>query len=324
MSITIKELAAMLDVSIATVSMALNGSDRVADATRQRIMRTAEACGYVPNNFGRSLRTRRSRILGCLTGSITSSFFSSLLEGIHRECEAHEYGLLTCFCPGLSGEAIKRQLTLMVQRSVDGIIFLCDPGEDGQWRTLLERHRIPFVFCSVYDGDEYAKVLIDNEHAGFMALDHLMEVGHRAFLCCDRDPRRFRGNAQAASRNPACRIIPFDCDNAAILELLRANPDVTAITTYSDDHAIELMRDLRAAGIRVPEDISIVGFDDMPCAAWPEFSLTTVAQPKIEMGSEAVRNVLNQMENPSAPMERTILPVDIVPRNSVKRIEVNT
>jgi DNA-binding LacI/PurR family transcriptional regulator len=289
MPVTIKELAKKLNISPATVSLALNDDARVAGKTREKIKRLAEKLDYVPNNFGRGLQSRRSRLVGYLCGSTTGSFFDLIIQGVGVTAAQNNYGLLTAITQ--SSQELEAQINIFLEKGVEGIITSYNYSNMKTYLPKIEKHKIPVVFCTSQDTAEYPHVLTDNTLGGRLAAQHLLALGHTEIACCGKDQHRLHGNLEAMKE--AGVFNPPIFQKAQELPELMKNHPFTAVIAYSDAQAIRIKHTLEAKGIRVPEDVSLVGFDDMWFAALEEFSFTTVSQPKMQIGQESMLTLLD-------------------------------
>lgn len=289
MSVTIKELARRLNVSPATVSLALNGDCRVAGETSAKIKALADELDYVPNNFGRGLQSRKSRLAGYLAGSVTGSFFDLIMQGIGETAAAADYGLLTGITR--ASEKIDAQVKIFIEKNVDGIILSSTYSAHIEQFEKVERRKIPMVFCSTQDSGGHPFVITDNFKGGRLAAGHLISLGHRQLACCRIEKDRLAGNLDAVHQHNLPEPVLFFDEND-LPAILEANPSITGITAYSDTQAIKIKHVIESLGLRIPDDISIVGFDDMWFSELQELRFTTIAQPKKEIGQAAMQMLL--------------------------------
>lgn len=307
MAITLNELAKQLGLSNATVSMALRNSPRIAADTRERVRKLAGELNYVPNNFGRGLQSRRSRLLGYMLGTVTRSFLNELLDTVGFASMYDGYGLLTGWVPD-TPEAFRSQLQLMLEKNVDALIFTLTGELVYPHIPLLRAHRKPFIFCSCYCPPEYDSVVGDHYLGGRMALEHLAEAGHRAVLVseCRSLEERLRGYSDAARE----REVTLHCyrSSGEIPAMLDAMPEVTAIAAFSDAEALEIRHLLQDSGRSVPGDVSLIGYDGAWFTQEREFSLTTVAQPVQEIGRSTYRRLTEILAGDSDPRQILLAP----------------
>lgn len=308
--VSIKDIAKAAEVSHSTVSRALSDSPLVSDETRARIQRLAQEMGYSPDAQARSLVMGRTQTIGLVVTSIADPFVAEVVEGI--ETAAHGYGYSVILAssnnePDREMDAVdmlrsKRVDGLIVTSSRVGVVYL----------EHLERIGVPIVLVNNHSeemGPYTFSISVDNVHGGYLASRHLINAGHRriAFVTGPADHSsslgRQEGYRQALAqagidRDPALtlpgdgRSTGGECALRALLEL---SDQPSAAFCYNDMTAIGLLRAARAAGLSVPGDLAIVGFDDIPFAAYVHPALTTIAQPKIEMGQQAMDMVMELM-----------------------------
>lgn len=321
--VTLKDVARELGLSTGTVSMALNNSPRVNAETARQVRAAVQALGYTPNNFGRALRSGKSRLIGYFSHHLDASFFADIFQGTGEKLAEREYGILSCWPAKCSAGNISNNLDMMLSKNVDGIIFV-----GGDWLSLgseafqmLDQRNIPFVFCSRYcQSYNVPFIVTDDLLGGELAANCLLEHGHRVILCEYNDSieRRLRGNLNAINNYSDAKSVVF-YQIAELPELIRKH-NATAVLTFSDQHAFDVMHTLRQAGYRIPEDISVVGYDDIEYAARPEFALTTIRQQRKKLGELVATYILDKLDGKN-PEKCQLLPPELVMRNSVRRLE---
>lgn len=334
MSVTLEEVARVAGVSRSTVSRVINEQPSVRPETRERVWQAIHECGYRPDPVARSLVTRRTQIIGVVIPEAVAQlfadpFFPLLLRGATETCNAQHYQLILALFDDPSKE---RDLYERVLRNgyVDGVVVasasLADP-----LISHLEEDGIPFVSVGRHPSKDVHFVDADNVSGAHMAVEHLIRLGHRriATICGRLDMAagkdRLRGYRQAleAHRIPVQNELIVEGDfseasgMAAMPPLLSASP--SAVFSASDTMAIGALKALRRAGLRVPEDIALVGFDDIPVASVVEPALTTVRQPIERLGSMAVEVLLGLLRDAPdvrAPTHKIILPAELIVRES--------
>ena len=321
--LTLSDVAKAAGFSPSTVSIVLNEaplSRYVAAATKRKIRETAERLDYHPDIFARSLRSRKSQTIGVLVLDLADPFCTRILQGIERKLLETPY--LPIIMDGNSNpNQVQRYSEMMVARRVEGLITVpnwllfdisaLEDISDSQLPTVVVGRDV--------DSPTINSVVVDNEAGGYTAMDHLYSLGHReiAFVCGPRrlsDSRlRWRGVRSFAKRaklrlTPAfIRSLPdisdsesgFEGSRNLVAEYLRSGKPFTAILAFDDISAFGAIRALVEAGRRVPEDCSVIGFDDIPAAALSTPGLTTIRQPMQEMGAyaaEAILKMLNKSE----------------------------
>jgi len=305
--VSIKDIARAAGVSHSTVSRALGDSTLVRAETRARIQRLASDMGYSPDAQARSLVMGRTRTIGVVVTTIADPFIGEIVQAV--ESTAHDHGF-TVILVSSNAEPDReiRAVEMLWSKRVDGVI-VTSSRIGALYHDYLERLGVPVVLInnrSRHGGLYTFAVNVDNRHGGCLATDHLIRLGHRriGYLTGPADHSddqdRLAGYRQALAEAG----IPFDpvlvvpgtgrADGGErALPVLRALQEPpTAVFCYNDVTAIGLMHAARQAGLSVPENLAVVGFDDIPFALYIYPPLTTIAQPKLEMGRRAVEMML--------------------------------
>jgi LacI family transcriptional regulator len=330
----LEEVARLAHVSRSTVSRVINDHPNVKPETKQRVWQAIRESGYRPHTVARSLVTNRTRTIGivipmAVTAVFTDPFFPLLLRGATEVCNIHEYQLL------LSLFTVPAQQEAMCQRVlrsgyVDGVIVASAAVDDPLIPSML-RDGVQSVSIGRHPDAKVHYVDGDNVGGARMAVEHLIRLGHRRIgtitgrleLTAAQD--RLDGYRQALQ---AHRIVVEDSlivegdfsERSGVMgmeRLLSASP--TAVFVASDSMAIGALKALREAGKQVPQDVALVGYDDIPIASLIEPGLTTVRQPIERMGSMAAELLLSMLNHPTdgeAPAHRIILPTELVVRAS--------
>jgi LacI family transcriptional regulator len=331
---TLEEVARLAGVSRSTVSRVINDHPNVRPETREQVWQAIRKSGYQPHAVARSLVTNRTQIIGMIipeavTTLFTDPFFPLLLRGATEACNAHHYQLLLSLFDDPAGQ---EELYQRVLRSsyLDGVILASTSLDDPLIPGLL-RDRIPFVSVGRHPNGRVHYVDVDNVAGARMAVEHLIRLGHQRIatitgrLDMTAGQDRLEGYRQAlkAHRIPVEEELIVEGDfteNSGMVgmqQLLSASP--SAVFIASDMMAIGALQALRQAGCQVPQDVALVGFDDIPIVSAIEPALTTVRQPIERMGSMAVEVLLSVLEGSSeeeAPAHRIILPPELVVRAS--------
>ncbi|MCX7775689.1 MAG: LacI family DNA-binding transcriptional regulator [Rectinemataceae bacterium] len=337
--VTIKDIAERAGVSKTTVSFALNAPERISRETYARIMAIVEELGYVPNPFARSLTTKRLGALGVLLPQPIGEVFdnphlSQVISGIGEECERRELSL--AMLPLIKGKILEAAR----KAYVDGLITI-GVGPDHEVVALLERNHIPFVTIDGEESSQTINIGIDHEKAAYDLMQHVVSLGRRRIaifaLAPDIKPheenrrsivveKRLEGFWQALApynlelerdvRIMGCpSSIQAGMQTARMLFSSYDRPD--AIVAMSDIAAIGVILAAREAGLRIPEDVAIAGFDGIPESMLIEPALTTIAQPGREKGEEAARVVLEMLDG--KPGRHVRLPYTLQIRASTLR-----
>jgi DNA-binding LacI/PurR family transcriptional regulator len=310
--VTIADVATAAGVSKTAVSFAFNNPEKLGPATLERVLGVAHELGYAPHPAARALSMRRSGTIGVLIPQRLSTvfanpFLSELIQGMGELCEEHDLTML--LVPPLDGSlegAIR-------QASVDGFISL-GLSPDDRALEMLDRIGIPAVLVDSDASPNHPAVNVDDAGGAEAAAQHVLELGHREIAIIVLPPTRGQaGHTPAASRRLAGYRAALDRAGApepftvtagvtmaagsrAFDSLPRGRRRPTAILAMSDMAAIGLMAGARAAGLKIPDDLSVVGYDDLPMAAWTNPALTTVRQPIVEKGRLAARLLIQRMK----------------------------
>jgi DNA-binding LacI/PurR family transcriptional regulator len=306
---TIREVAQRAQVSTATVSRVLAGIGNPKPDTASAVMRAVEELDYRPSGVARSLRMKRTRTLGLIVTDIQNPFFPELVQAADLAARSLDYSILLGSAAYDEMRAL-HYLDLMVDRRVDGMIVASSQISESSWEWLLASP-VPVVVVNAEPRDRMVTVIgSDNEGGSRMAVEHLVALGHRRIGYL-RGPQAFTAAApRLAGFRAACAEAGLDPDAMPVIrceglvesgelaaaQLLEQAPWVTAIACYNDLTAIGALRALRAAGRRVPEDVSVIGFDDIAAASWVVPGLTTISQQKGEMGRLAVEHLARALD----------------------------
>lgn len=318
--VSLRSLAEFLELSPATVSLVLNNSPvakAIPQHTKDRIFYAAKRFNYRPNFVARSLRSQRSYILGVLVPEVSAGYAALVLSGIEDYLLQEGYFYIVVSHRHKT-ELIDEYPGLLLERSVEGLIMVDTP--------CRKVPRLPVVSVSGHlDLEEITSIGLDHDRAAALALEHLVGLGHQriAFLkgqafSSDTETRWNAFHRQAERLQiplPSNLTVQLEGNSpspevghAAVRRLLSTHADFTALVAFNDVSAIGAIRALREAGLRVPEDVSVVGFDDIPFAAYQNPGLTTIRQPLWEMGKLAAETVLSRIASGnSAPYPKIVM-----------------
>ncbi len=330
--VSIKDVAEIAGVSVATVSRTLSRPEKVAESTREKVMAAVERCGYVTNVMASNFRRRKSQTIVVLVPDIANLFYASIVQEIEIVARKRGYQILlgeTQQDPEIEGA----YSALVSQRMADGIItlgmhipFKVDPrrkNPDEKWP--------PLVMVGEYTGSiPLPKVGIDNVQAAADATRHLVELGHKhiAFLggpkdftLCKERLKGFRRVMRKAGLEIPAGYIQYGefklaSGYSGAKSVLECNTRPTALFCANDEIAIGAMKALREAGLKVPRDFSLVGFDDLDIAAYCDTPLTTILQPRRQMGNEAIRLMLGLLAGEESLERYITLPHELIVRKS--------
>ncbi|MEW2108599.1 LacI family DNA-binding transcriptional regulator [Streptomyces albidoflavus] len=325
MAITSHDVARLAGVSQPTVSRALRDDPRVSRATREKVRRAAASLDYVPSEAGRTLSTRATRRVGVIVTDLANPFYPHVVAPLHDELERLGYRMM--LVTERSDEAVAGERLL--DQSLDGVV-LATATTDSRLPALLERRGTPHVFLNRDTGrpGDFASV-VDNEGGGRLVARELVPLGHRRFAGVFGAANTTTGRARelgfrlaladAGIGLPEDRVArgPFAYETGyeALPVLLAAAEPPTAVFCGNDVVAIGVLNAALAAGVKVPGDLTVVGFDDLPMAAWEAFRLTTARHGLGELARQAARLLVRRIGGEVDPAgERLVRPTEFVPR----------
>lgn len=329
MPITIADVAARAGVSKTTVSRVLNGKGELDAATADRVRQVIAELGYVPSARAVGLARGRTRIVGMLVPSLTWPWMGGVVQGAVDAVESEGYGLLLFTCN--RGEESMRQFASQVSaNSFDGLLVI-EPEGTLDYIAELHAGGLPVVLIDDRGHQpQFPSVATTNVDGGTAAAEHLVQIGRRRPLMitgvndfgCTQD--RSAGFAarfavDGIALDPALVFegdFTFDCGREVVKQALEQGLKFDAVFAHNDLSAAGAMTALREAGLRVPEDVPVVGFDDIPMATHTDPPLTTVHQPMREMGEAAARLLLSHFDGTPLPDEPTIIPTTLIVRGS--------
>jgi LacI family transcriptional regulator len=326
---TINDIASCVGLSKASVSRALNGKQDVDPETRKRVLKIAAQMGYVPSATARALSEGRSNCLGLLVPSLTWPWILEVLRGVAEEIERSGYSLM--LYTTASGADSERAFMSQVvpARAVDGLTLVIPPGMLDYIGGLAKGGLPVVVIDDRGHHPEFPTVATTNVQGGRTAAQHLIELGRRRIAMlngpleygCNRDRLEGYKSAlqQGGIRFDPQRVTSGDFAEgggaSAMRSLLQSDPRLDAVFAANDLMAFGAMRTLRNAGRRIPQDVAVVGFDDLPASALTHPPLTTIRQPLYEMGRTAAGMVMAAVRGESIP-KRIELPTSLVIRAS--------
>jgi len=333
---TIKDVAREANVSTATVSLVIHDHRRISEKTRKKVLKAVKNLDYRPSKIARGLVLRQTHNIGFLLTNDhflrTEPFYTHIFLGTEFEARDHKYYVLLNTIP-TEFDNENCQPRFVKEKNVDGIIIAGKVPDE--LIACLKPYNIPLVYVDYYPvvGKHYA-VMIDNIEGGKKATEYLASLGHQkiAFLGGDLEHpsirERFNGYRLALENLK----IPFDERSIftsesitsreggahATGELLKQNDSITAIFACNDAMGLGAMQHLKSIGLKVPGDISIIGFDDVEAGITSNPPLTTMRVPKIELGSQAMKMMVDVLENRTPKPHKILISVELIERNSTR------
>ena len=331
MDTTIKDIAEQANVSFATVSRALNNKYGVKQDTRRKVLEVARNLNYRPNAIARGLVTKQTNTIGLIIPDIKNPFFPEVAGGI-EECAADlGYNVFLCNT-NWSQEREEQYIDLLSERRVDGLI-VAPTGDSIDLLDDVIHEKLPVVYVSrAPEGTDRSYVVIDNVRGGFLATKHLIEAGYRTigFIGASQDEatcgERFEGYRTAFEKYGMTIADKYvkqgDFKQKSgynlVREMLDGGDYPRAIFAVNDLLALGAIQAVKNKGLRVPEDIAVVGFDDIPVASLQEIQLSTINQPKYEMGRTALELLVEIIKKGEdrVPTRKVMLEPELIVRRS--------
>lgn len=326
--VKISEVAKAAGVSTATVSRALSSPETVKPVTRERVMQVVKELDYRPNALARQLRTQETKTIVVIVPTLTNPLFAEAIQGVEIEAGAEGYQVLVA--------DVQKQITAenyylnaIRQREIDGVISMSARVAEKIVKEIADEYPLVVAIQSFPDG-RIPNVSIDNVAAARAVMKHLLRMGHRriAHITASSSLTVYQDRLDSYRDSLAEQGIPVDpgliCRGEASIRggyeqmerLLSAGTVFEAVFCAGDTMAMGAVKSLKQHGLRVPEDVAVVGFDDVEQAAFWDPALTTIRQPKQEIGRAAFRKLLSMIRKEPMPVARDILPFELVVRES--------
>ncbi len=332
---TINDVAKLAGVSAMTVSRVINNSGYIGRETRSRVEAAIAELAYVPNAVGRQLRSKRTNMLALVLSDIMNPFFTTIARGVEDVARAQGFSVMFCNTDESEAEEA-RYLLMLVQRQVDGVL-LVPASTSGKSLRLLSSHHMPVVVLDRrIQSRQIDSVRSDSEAGAYTLTQHLIGLGHRRIAVLTGRRSVSTSIDRVAGYCRAMLDAGLELDDGLVRygeynygehnqvdgnrmaqEVLAADPRPTAIFAANNFIAFGAMRSLRDAGLRVPEEISIVAFDDLPAAWLSDPFLTVVDQPAYEIGRRGAELLLSRVDGTvSGPGREVVLPSALIVRRS--------
>ncbi|WON76848.1 DNA-binding transcriptional regulator CytR [Serratia sp. UGAL515B_01] len=326
---TMKDVAEMAGVSTATVSRALMNPEKVSTPTRQKVEQAVLAVGYSPHALSRSVKRNESRTILVIVPNICDPFFADVIQGIEQTAAQHGYLVLIGDC-AQQHQQERTFVNLIITKQIDGMLLL---GSNLPFDASKEEQRNlpPMVMANEFAPElELPTVHIDNLTAAFEAVNYLQQLGHKRIACVAGPENmplshyRLQGYIQALRRNgidiessyiTRCDF-SYEAGAKALASLMALPKPPTAVFCHSDTIAIGVLSQAKKMGFRIPQDLSIVGFDDIKLTQYCDPPLTTVAQPRFQIGQQAMLLLLEQLHGQVVNNGSRLLDSELIIRDS--------
>ncbi|WP_160725048.1 LacI family DNA-binding transcriptional regulator [Bacillus sp. USDA818B3_A] len=329
---TIYDVAKEANVSIATVSKVLNNTGRISEKTKNKVLAIMKDLKYQPSSVATALTGKKTFTIGVLVPDIANPFFAEVARALENNAREMGYSIILC-STDYQLEREHDYLDLLIKKQVDGIIIATEPKDVKKLKNLNDQN----VPCVLFSIDHLALdshvVTTDDIRGGYLAGRYLCQKGHRSFAIISEPRRassrlRVEGFTKALADegvNPAnVRVIEakskIDEAKWAASQIFHLENRPTAVFATTDLIAAVFINEARKAGVSVPDDISIIGFDNTIHAEISDPGLTTIAQPIAKLASYTIEQLLDSIENPGMPANRIMLAPTLIERESVKNI----
>ncbi|WP_277372417.1 LacI family DNA-binding transcriptional regulator [Pseudomonas sp. AA-38] len=324
---TIKDVAALAGISFTTVSHVVNGTRPVSDQVRRKVEAAIAELGYVPSGVARSLRVRATGTIGLLVPNASNPYFAELARGIEDHAERNGYSVILCNSDD-DGDKQLRYLRVLLERRIDGLI-VATVASDPAFVQALAAVKVPLMLVDrSLDGVQADRVQVDHELGGYLATRHLLELGHRRIACIGGPAStqvvqlRAAGYRRALNEADIEALPVVDCaftspgGHAAAQALLNSADAPTAIFAGNDMIALGVLRAAAEREVRVPQQLSLVGFDDIEVSRYLHPALTTVGQRIGQLGEQAAERLLARVREPGLPAEQHVVEPTLIVRES--------
>jgi LacI family transcriptional regulator len=332
--LTIKDIARMADVSIATVSMIMNHKDEsISSATKERVLEIIKANNFIPNKVARSMVTRRTKTIGLIISDITNPFYPELARGVEDKANESGYNVIIC---NTDNDINKEEnyLNMLAEKMVDGVIMTRSANRTGNI-SGVDRISLPFILINgnVKNKNIKGRILFSNEKGAYQAVTYLLNQGYHKVILINGEATAPASLERTLGYQKALKEYGIDFNEEyvwsghfksdwgeeAVKLILERKLPFDAVFCGSDLIAIGAIKTLKNAGIAIPADVGVVGFDDIYMAKMVEPELTTVRNPNYEIGYKAAELLVGVLEKPAQTIERDIeLQTELIVRKSTK------
>ncbi|WP_407075082.1 ribose operon transcriptional repressor RbsR [Pantoea sp. Morm] len=328
---TMKDVARLAGVSTSTVSHVINNNRFVSEQVRDRVEQAIRELNYAPSALARSLKIKQTRTIGMLLTASSNPFYSEVVRGVENSCYERGYSLILCNTEG-DEERMNRSLETLMQKRVDGLLMMCTETHLPSADILNRYPSVPMVMMDWAPFEGRGDIIQDNALlGGELATQYLIDRGYTRIACIagplDKTPARLRldGFHQAMAASglavPPGYVVDGDFEFQggfnAMNQLLVLDPPPQAVFTSNDAMAVGVYHALYQAGLRVPQDMAVMGYDNIELARYLTPPLSTIHQPKDELGELAIDTLIHRMSDPDASQQTLVLTPELVERGSV-------
>ena len=325
MKVTIRDVATKCGVSVATVSRVINNSDQVTAETKDKVLKVIDELGFIPNTNARGLSTRSTNTVGIIVPNVSNPFFGELIQGAERAASESGYQIII-LNSGYNREKTLKDIMVLQSRDVDGII-MSTADIDEKTLDYLHDNQIPFVLMGpVQYKYPVNYVSVDNMEGARMAVQHLIDLGHERIAYCTEkhdnylNQLRYEGYVKALTANgmEVDKNLYYENDvEKNVTRMLDGKEErPTAIFAFNDNLALPYMEALERKGVRIPEDMAVVGFDNIKFASYYAIQLTTIDNRQEEFGREGFQILREILKNDGKKTQQIITRPQLVVRKS--------
>jgi len=323
---TIKDVAKRAHVAVSTVSYAIKKKKKLKKETVEKILKAVQELNYHPNLTARSLKTKKTNTIGVIVPELSNIFFTEIIKGIEDVTSSNDFTIILC-CTYEDSEKETRSLNTLIKKDIDGLIFV---GTGKNQSSLIEKINFPIVIVDRKFGKNFISIMVDNKKGGYLATKHLLEKNRSEIylftgpLSVNTYFDRMDGYVNALKEYGLdydesliieCSI-DYDGGYDAVEKLISKNKTMHAIFATNDLIAIGAVKKLLKSGYRIPQDVSIVGYDDIATASIINPELTTIRQPKYVMGKKSAELILDMINGKDVENIHIVLEPELVKRES--------
>jgi len=325
---TLKDVAKKAGVSVSTVSFVINNNSSISTAVRKKVQKIIEDIGYIPNSSAQNMRTGKSMTIGLILPDLANPFFPELAQAVENTAREHGYSTVLIDCD-LNKSIEEESIDRLCKWGVDGIVWFPVSQED---TTSALQSSVPIT---VVDRQlkNYDTVVPNHFQGGVLQAEHLLNFGHERIGMISGplsvDNMKDRRDSFIETVSGKAKMIweienPFSMTIDSKVKEKILEGGVTAIVAGNDIIAIGAMEILKQAGVKVPQDVSVIGFDNISWGQWMSPTLTTISLPVHELGSQAFNFLLRRINKPSSTRYNLCMDLDIIPRGSVTDLKNST
>ncbi|CNI22837.1 transcriptional repressor RbsR [Yersinia aldovae] len=326
-----KDVARLAGVSTSTVSHVINKNRFVSDAIRDKVLAAVKQLNYAPSALARSLKLKETRTIGMLVTASSNPFYSEVVRGVERSCYERGYSLILCNTEG-DIDRMGRSIETLMQKRVDGLLLMCTENHRPSQDILRCYPSLPIIMMDWAPFEGVNDVIQDNSLlGGEMATSYLIARGYTRIACIagpqDKTPAKERLEGYRKAMNRAGLVIPSEYEVAsdfefggglvAMKQLLALPEPPEAVFTSNDAMAVGVYQALYQAGLSIPQDMAVIGYDDIEIAQYMTPPLTTIHQPKDSLGELAIDTLIHRLNNPEAEPQILVLTPELMARGSV-------